>query len=245
MIMNPTKNVMHPSLAELKDFKQSGEPPVIAEHITSCERCQSILEGMEHLDTIANASNLSTDQLIDQSNTRVKQRFVDRPKRKFTFIKFAASLLIIAGIGWVVMNRSGEERNLLESEITTMYKAPPLLRSNGKEDWARFSILYQESNFTEAFDLLESMEGKSGQTEFYKGLCKIYQSNPDYHQAIIFLSDPQVKKSRYVQQATYISALCYLKINDFQNAKKTLTQILQRPNHYKINESAELFETLP
>ncbi len=237
---------MHPSLTQIKDYRRSGEPQEIAEHLDSCERCQSVLEGLENLDSIASGMDLNPEELVSQSRKQVRTKIEGSKTRRFyTFIRYAASIVIIAGISWIFLNRTGEDVGLLEQEITSVYKAPPVLRNSTIEIWSNFSTLYQNSNFEEAFQLLESLDRKTGQLEFYKGLCKIYQPNPDYELAISFLSDSSVSRSRYAQQATYVTALCYLKMEDLENAKRILSQIQLTPTHYKIKESAELLETLP
>lgn len=236
--MNSTKTDMHSSLNEIKNCIKTGGPPDVAKHIESCERCQTIFNGLENLDVISDSNNSNTTETIQQSKDRVLQQLhKHRKKRKPTILKFAASILIIAGLSWVISQQSdNDDLKLVDNEIAAIYKSPPVLRNNQADDWSQFSLLYVAEKYEEAFDLLVTLETSSGQSEFYKGLCKMYQAKPNFDEAIIFLNNELVQKSRYSQQASYFKALCYLKIEDIQSAKKLLVEMQQVPNHYKLEE---------
>lgn len=235
---------MHPSLIELKDFKTSGEPPMIADHVSSCERCQTILDGIENLESLASQSGVANEQLTEQSKERVRERIKKQSsKRKRTFLRYAASILLLAVAGWFFLNPDEEKGSFSDQAISSIYKAPPLLRSNEEGTWNKFISLYEEKAFEEGFKLLNDI-GVSGQSVFYQGLCKIYQPEPDLNQAIIFLNDPLVQKSRYAQQANYIAAVCYLQLGDQSTAKKILKTIRTIPSHYKFEEAAILLEDI-
>ena len=230
---------MHPSLTELKAYLQQGKPEQVGLHIESCERCQTTLAGIENLAEVSKSHDLDVDSIIEDSSKRVRSKISTRQQAKYTFLRYAAAILFILGSSWLLYDYSSEQP-LLETELAMTYKAPPLLRSSEQSNWNDFQQHYSAKRFGKAFEQLAQFEPKTGQTEFYKGLCKLYLQNPDYAKAVEYFESALVTKSRYAEQANYYTALSYLKIEEVEKAKKILKRISESDNHYKQKEAAEL-----
>jgi TolA-binding protein len=163
--------------------------------------------------------------------------------------KAAVGAFLVAG-SWFLM-RPTTSTNPVEAyaiEMQAAIKAPEVRMGqnpNAPElDWQQAKTAYAAKDFKKAGDELQKIVelGKATtEQQYYLGLSRFFQQNPDYNAAIgAFL---QVQKGGWIgeDEVNWLLALAYLKNNDQPNAQKTLEAIVAK-NGYKAKEARQLLK---
>jgi tetratricopeptide (TPR) repeat protein len=161
--------------------------------------------------------------------------------------KAAMGAFLVAG-SWFLMRPAS--KNPIEGYVAEMQaaiKAPEVRmdKPNASElDWQQAKTAYAHKDFKKAGDELQIMvqSGKATtEQQYYLGLSRFFQQNPDYKAAIhAFL---QAQKEGWIgeDEVNWMLGLAYLKSGDSENAQKTL-EALAAKNGYKAKEARQLLK---
>ncbi|MDW3194431.1 MAG: hypothetical protein R8G66_18790 [Cytophagales bacterium] len=229
----------HPNIDQLKS---RADLEWVEKHIDSCERCRSMVEGLEllnqhrekdqSLDQMLNSSMVRTWNLIDE------QLPTQRSNKKVWYGAMAGALVLIVGV-WAVFS-------VKSSDGMVDWEAPypaPAFRSNDLGISGTFGEYYQQGQYKEARKELKK-EATSGENQFYIGLTYLYQEEPRPDSALHLFNSDLVLQSLYMESARFYAAIAHIKLGDTIQSKELLNNILAQEHHANRREAAALLELL-
>jgi tetratricopeptide (TPR) repeat protein len=163
--------------------------------------------------------------------------------RKYLAIAASVAIFIIISVFALLQyQQSTSPDNLVVTYLEEPYKSPPFFKGSEAqgEDWA---INYQKGNYREAKAKLEDIVASGAtqlETEFYLGLCYLYQENPDPQNAIQQFEKVLNSNNRYNEQALWYLGLAYY----LDNRKEAAVETLRKVTDYKKQEAEKLLERI-
>ena len=152
----------------------------------------------------------------------------------------AASVLFIAAISiWLLWAKSPESQ-AQQLAATYLEKPFPLDQGTTRGDKAtnvtrgRALEAFNNRQYEKAVQYLQLVEaeGNARTPDFFQlGLCLMYQKKPDYRSALnAFVAARQSDLAVYKDEINWFSGLCYMMLNDKQNAEIMLQRVLDSPS---------------
>ena len=194
-----------------------------------------------------------------QSRTRIVRLY-----RRIA-VAVAVLLFISLGVYWSVQSSRADQlataylevkhlspelpRGLVDSlgqitEINETTLSNPNIPSLVK--WKMAGIAYSNNRYETAIFAIEQCI-KAGHAEaeqyFYLGLCRLYQTPPEYAQAILNLTRVVQTTNEFEEEARWYLGLVYLQVNQRDRAKIQLKKIVDN-QHWKHQEARKLLEHL-
>ena len=149
---------------------------------------------------------------------------IEKPKI-FAFpnlIRIAASVAIIAGLGWYfLMNDASKVANEQQYLSELISQNPGTLQ--GTDARSKWVASFQAKNYQAVIDTLEKNTARTPEEEYHLGLA--YTATKNYPKAIESFSSKMVQDSVYAEKATWAIALIYVKQNEKEKAKELLEKI--------------------
>lgn len=130
--------------------------------------------------------------------------------------------------------------------IGHLFNEPIALVERGRADnfYSNITENYNEENYNLTLRYIDSAliaESNNPKLQLYKGIClRDKNSNPNYEEAIQIFQG--IKNNRETQTAEYHLALTYYKMNDLENAREILNEILENNKHAKYKQAEEFME---
>ena len=92
---------------------------------------------------------------------------------------------------------------------------------------------------------IESLKQANPSDYFQMGLCLMYQKKPNYLNAIkVFQKVQTLDASKYKDERNWYTALCYLMLNDIDEARFFLNKVLNSPSSRKREDAETLLKEL-
>ena len=229
----------HPDLQMLKLFRK-GEYPELKEHITQCEICQSIIDGL----AFAEKEEKPLGDIVATSKAKVWNQV--KPKNRSLWYWYAAASVVLLVTLLTVLNIDSDPEEIISSEIAAIYESPIMLRSGQIQvnPWDVFIQLYSNQEFDQALIAIDTIVSKSSEMIFYSGLCHLYKQSPNYAEALASFNQVYYSTSRFKDDAVWYQALCYLKLGDTMKARASLEVVSDNSNHPKRQQATELLAAL-
>ncbi len=156
----------------------------------------------------------------------------------------------IYGLMLVLLSGCGAS---VDSLVGAYLKTPflgPVAASSGDigndEAWNKAKALYESGDFAGAAAQFESVAWDpyfDGPADFYIGLCKLYQTEPDLNSAIVWLEKAEKKTANLRTHAYWFLTLAYLK-TDYDKGVERLYFISESPGHVYTDQASELINAL-
>ncbi len=180
---------------------------------------------------------------------------VETPVRQLTPKKSAVNWMrsiaavFALGLGlalaWMIFS-SPDMESLASEQLKNVYTAPTTMMNDSAEDvnWANAINAYKEENFSLATIAIEKSIEKNpenlGEKYFYLGVSQMYETAPDYQDAITNLKKGKELNSQFTSQANWYMSLAYLKLNKIKEAKALLQDVVNADNWGKAEATALL-----
>ncbi len=234
----------------LKKYLNNELTPIKAERVEK-QLFSQLLDKKQrnHWDNLLAAEGIQRDSLPNEPHVVPQTAKIVTFNPRPMMWKAAAGAFLVAG-SWFLM-RPTTSTNPVETYVIEMQaniKAPEVRMEqnpNSTElDWQQAKTAYANKDFKKSGDELQKMvEAGKATTEqqYYLGLSRFFQQNPDYNAAInAFL---QVQKRGWIgeDEVNWLLALAYSKKGDLQNAQKTLEALVAK-NGYKAKEARQLLK---
>jgi len=162
-------------------------------------------------------------------------------KRQLYWI--AASLVVLFVAFWGVY--INDQSSLYEKHL---YKDPglPVLMSQS-EQYQLYDAMsfYSEGNYVVAAQKLKTLQEETGATDttnYYLGASLLYQDKPN--EAIPYLNEVSEANSAFKQKSEWLLLLAYIKDEQLEEAKASLSNILSNEQHLFYKEAQELSQEL-
>ena len=168
---------------------------------------------------------LDTLQKLKENARKLDQEIgTQKPKSNASWMKIAASILLIAVVGSLFYAQQYSNENLYNDNYAVAKDYVSDLGSENNE-LSHALRLYNKKNYSEAmnvFAAIESKEPLNQEAKFYLGQCLLQLDKTT--QAIKTLSEVS---GDYRAEALWYSALAYLKTEDEENCLKQLDLIVE------------------
>lgn len=223
----------------------------IAELIATDETARSIAEGILFLEKdFQNEAEIEKylENFRQVQLRTIQGRFDLRKKRGILWLKVAATLILVALIGYVLQIDTGSPGAiaLVDAELSNPYAVSNIVRSPGETTPFELGLEnYASRNYAAA---LQHFERASGSTDdlatltFYEALSHLYSRHYDH--AIRLFQSKVIADSRYAQQSRWHLALAAIKAGNDALAKSTLDVIVGSDRHYKHEAALQLYGKL-
>ncbi len=219
----------------------------IRELIQTDETARSIAEGILYLEK--NFGNeREVEEYLDNFHHRQQTLIASTtPRRLPLWLKIAASVLIVATVGSIlILNLSTTDPiALIERELAEPYPASSIVRGDNEISSLQLALeLYSKENYREALKVFnEAPDARRDATwKFYQALSFLYVH--EYGSAVQLLVSNDVAKSRFATQAQWYAALALIKSGQVEAARSILTEISSDNRHYKNREAIDLLGSL-
>jgi hypothetical protein len=159
---------------------------------------------------------------LNDSKKKITQ--IKRKKETFNWIKYAAILIIIIGIGGGYFMYEKESKNYYKTYVTPDLGLPVFMSIN-KSELDNWMIDYKDKKYNKALEKGLSLyrENKTNDTIlYYLGVIYLELNAPS--KANSFFSQINTNTSTYTEKKEWLSAICYLS-TDKNKAKKLLISI--------------------
>lgn len=195
-----------------------------------------------------------TEKIKDQ----LKKELSTNPhaERKSSSKKLRNSILLAIAISGLAMLYYYYERTsakplkteeMIMAHLNLTAPPPPIAMGASIHDslsWQVATKAYREQKYPEAIAKIKQIETPTDEQIFYLGLSEMYNSPPDYKQALEQFTDIlEMENSLLSDQSMWYAALANFKLGDIQKSKELLT-IIQQERSWKYKESEELLEFL-
>ncbi len=191
---------------------------------------------------------------LDKIHATVEPEYQESITRKVVQNKYvriaAASVVVIVALGLFlnyILSRPADGTELFQR----YYETPVLsvtVRSNAELDnlFHDAIIHYNNGEFTDALSLFEQVIEKDNsnmKAHLATGISHI-EINQTKEAEESFETVIQHKDNLYVDRAEWFLALCYLKLNDLDNARQQFDTIAKNDLSYKQNEAKRILKKL-
>jgi TolA-binding protein len=230
----------------LKKYLNNELTPIKAERVEK-QLLTQLLDKKQrnHWDKLLQEEGVERDSIpLEVRKTQQTAKIVTFNPRPMLW-KAAAGAFLVAGSWFLMRPASTNPVEVYAAEMQAAIKAPEVRLGDAPvADWQQAKTAYADKDFKTAGDLLQkvSQSGKATvEQQYYLGLSRFFQKNPDYNAAInAFL---QAQKGGWVgeDELNWLLGLAYLKKGDKANAQKTL-EALAAKNGYKAKEARELLK---
>ncbi|MEO9870481.1 tetratricopeptide repeat protein [Ekhidna sp.] len=159
-------------------------------------------------------------------------------KKKLGLLHIAASLTAFVLLSLAVYQFSKPSiEGILNNHLSDQYKISTTLRnSNYTNHFDKTLSAYRSKNYQEVIERLNNPH--TAKEVFLKGLSFLYSG--EYQLAIKEFERESLINSRFEEQARWYLSVAYLKVREWDKAKKVLLVIVEFPSHYKKKESQKL-----
>jgi TolA-binding protein len=114
--------------------------------------------------------------------------------------------------------------------------------NNDPVTWKMAMDAYRNNNFTEAYKLIDKLENKTAEQQFYGALSAIYQESPDYRTAASTFRDFVDRNDAvYAEEARWFLAYALFKLQD-KDAAKTILQSIINKKGYNYKKAEEILK---
>lgn len=231
----------HPTITQIRE--QSHES-WLQDHLKSCERCAAIHEGFQMINQEADNRQQSADELLENSRSR-NWYLVSKQLPKTTSNrpwKYGAMVLVlITSFSFWYLFPTDQHNST--PDFDSPYPSPSVFRSSETNSNIPFATFYDNQEYLKARGELMKLHA-NGEVIFFTGLTYLYQDDPDYDSAVLYLSNPMVTESLYSEVAEFYQALALFRNGDKPAARKLLKDILQNPVHSKLNDARSLMDNV-
>jgi len=167
---------------------------------------------------------------------------------KFYYVKWAASFILIAVVGWLILNRgTGAGATDIYQEYYASYPnvVAPVSRTESGDIRAEMWIQYESGDYSNACKSFESAlknDPDNLELSFYLGISAL-ETNQAGSAVKNFDSIVKNVNSRFYEPAQWYLALAYLKMEDVDAAKEVFKTIADGSGSYS-DRAAEVYELI-
>ncbi len=176
---------------------------------------------------------------VDLPETEVKiidmEPGISVKNNKFYYVKWAASFILIAVAGWLVL-RSGTSSTEIYNAHYAVYPnvVAPVSRTESGDIRAEMWILYESGDYSNAYKSFESAlknDPDNLELSFYLGISAL-ETNQAGSAVQSFESIVENTNARFHEPAQWYLALAYLKMEDVDAAKEVFKTIAEGSGSY-------------
>ncbi len=171
----------------------------------------------------------SFNQLLDSKEKQAK-------KMNLSWVKYAAILVIIFGLGFYYWQNKGVDLTAYEYQDAGL---AVLMGSNSNIDFNNGMSAFKMKDYNKAYDEFSKCN-LTDTVLFYQGMCA-YEGG-DYEKAFHHMSEIPIE-SFYFGKSLYLSSLCNIHMGQKENAILTLQVIVLTQPEFKT-KATELLEKL-
>ncbi len=157
----------------------------------------------------------------------------------FSYWKIAATLIIFLGIGGLLWNNFKQSNHIAELYAShyAPYPVEDVTRGQAKNDLSTVLQHYENGEYKTVINELEGLAilSKKEQLQLYLG--NSYLNTGREEEAILQFENVS-DTSKYNEDATWYSALTYLKLNKIEKSRSILQEIIEYNGLYKIKALA-------
>lgn len=180
----------------------------------------------------------------DSEKKEVKSIFM--PRTEIGSVRFwrnsVAAILVLVGLIGVMRMTTNTYDNAYDKYFESTSWASERSVSSSIDIIQQAQMHFQKNEFQETIDLLNIATVKAEEQfvpQFYKGLS--YQNLDKYAKAALEYSKViNQGNNMFIEEAEWYKALCYLKMNKTNEAKKELLAVVNRKGHYEKDAKAIL-----
>lgn len=186
-------------------------------------------------------------ELLKNRPLELKEKEPTKIRQLFKPLISIAALVLLGIVGLLVfqLNNTTSLKNL-----TSQYLAEPLpnitvlMGDDNKNKLQAEAVLlaYQNKEYDFATQLFEKMENPANQLCFYAGLSYLYKKPRESQKAIVNFEKVIQSPNNFTEEALWYISLCYLDINQTEEAKKYLSQIKETSTNYQ--QAAKLLKKI-
>ena len=167
-------------------------------------------------------------------------------------IFMAASLLFLFAFAWYLFIQTSDPAQ----ELALKYiEVPHQLRAGEKRGAEGMAInkgraleAYYNQQYERALSHLQKIEiayQADANVFFQMGLCLMYKNAPDYNGALeVFAEAKRLDTVGYQDEINWYSALCLIMMDQFEQAKTVLQQVMNSPSSRKQEAASALVHTI-
>lgn len=196
---------------------------------------------------LKDAVKTNDDENFRDFITDVENKVRSKDKRKsYTKWMAVAGILLLLGIGYLLRFDTTNNNETLFADYFEPYRniIYPVQRNEQSQDDKAFPFeVYEYGNYKKAAVLFSEMYAKNKESYnlFYQANALLKTGNAK--EALPLLLKHRKTKDKLSEKNTWYLALTYLKLDNKENAKKALQDVIDQ-NSYKVKEAKQLLKAL-
>ena len=183
-----------------------------------------------------------------EGNAHVSYKSTTEPTSKsnpWKFIGIAASLILIAALGWIFFQNPSTDKLYAENYNLYPNTVVSIERGDGADDSLEREAFaaYEKAEYSEAIAIFQklSAENPAGYLVFYQ--AQSYLAMGELTKALPLFQETSSSKEEYEAESLWYEALIHLKMEDADAATITLQKLIDNGT-YKKAQSQELLKEL-
>ncbi|WP_347841179.1 hypothetical protein [uncultured Draconibacterium sp.] len=184
------------------------------------------------------------DARDESEKKEVKSIFMPRVEigsTRFWRSSVAVVLVVVGLLGAMRMNTNTAENTYDKYFVSTTWASERSV-SNSVDIIQQAKLYYQNEQFQEVVNLLDEATIAADEqfvTQFYKGLS--YQNLDEFTKAVnAYEQVIEHGNNLFIEEAEWYKALCYLKMDNKQEARNELLAVIERKGHFENDAKAIL-----